>query len=157
VNGPVTPTQGIGAATRAPGRAQTLALVAVILVAVLGPLGLRAVNRLSPGTLRRNGFSVLVPGAQELDRREPDAPEAGDLLLPRREPHRLSLWAEWRWPDLTPRLSGAGGADRPAPASADSRPHLGVVASQACLCGVLFALILVLRSRTALDFIYFQF
>lgn len=143
MNGPVTPTQGIGAATRAPGRAQTLALVAVILVAVLVPLGLRAVNRLSPGTTARPSYLPAL--------------EAGDLLLPRREPHRLSLWAEWRWPDLTPRLSGAGGADRPAPASADSRPHLGVVASQACLCGVLFALILVLRSRTALDFIYFQF
>jgi len=143
VNGPVTPTQGIGAATRAPGRAQTLALVAVILVAVLVPLGLRAVNRLSPGTTARPSYLPAL--------------EAGDLLLPRREPHRLSLWAEWRWPDLTQRLSGAGGADRPAPASADSRPHLGVVASQACLCGVLFALILVLRSRTALDFIYFQF
>jgi len=56
VNGPVTSTQGIGAATRAPGRAQTLALVAVILVAVLVPLGLRAVNRLSPGTTARPSY-----------------------------------------------------------------------------------------------------
>jgi hypothetical protein len=89
VNGPVTPTQGIGAATRAPGRAQTLALVAMILVAVLVPLGLRAVNRLSPGTTARPSY---LPALEATRTREMafDAnvvtdlqalqPESGDTL-----------------------------------------------------------------------------
>jgi alginate O-acetyltransferase complex protein AlgI len=65
-----------------------------------------------------------------------------------------SLWCELRRPDLAPALAddrpatGAGPAERPAPA---------LVCFQACVCGLLFTAILVLRSRTALDFIYFQF
>jgi alginate O-acetyltransferase complex protein AlgI len=62
-----------------------------------------------------------------------------------------SLWAEGNWRDLVPSLSAA--PSQPVPA----RPPRGAVASQACLCGLLFAAILVFGSRTSLDFIYFQF
>ena len=62
-----------------------------------------------------------------------------------------SLWAERNWRDLVPSLSTAPAQPGPA------RPPLALVASQACLCGLLFAAILVFRSRTSLDFIYFQF
>jgi alginate O-acetyltransferase complex protein AlgI len=62
-----------------------------------------------------------------------------------------SIWAERRWTGLVPALSVA--PTRPG----TRRPPLALVASQACLCGLLFAIILVFRSRTSLDFIYFQF
>jgi alginate O-acetyltransferase complex protein AlgI len=73
-----------------------------------------------------------------------------------------SAWAEGRVADLMPGLSDGGVRRNPAlppePAVDDvSRPPLAIVASQACLCGLLFAVILVFRSRTSLDFIYFQF
>jgi alginate O-acetyltransferase complex protein AlgI len=62
-----------------------------------------------------------------------------------------SAWATGEWADLVPSLSAA-----PAqPGSA--RPSLALVSTQACLCGLLFAVILVFRSQTSLDFIYFQF
>ncbi|HEX6163291.1 MAG TPA: MBOAT family O-acyltransferase [Vicinamibacterales bacterium] len=56
------------------------------------------------------------------------------------------LWAEFRGPDLVTAI------ERPEPT-----PSWPRVASQAALCGVLFAVILVLRSQTALNFIYFAF
>ena len=39
----------------------------------------------------------------------------------------------------------------------EPRPLVTIVAAQACLAGLMFAAILVLGSRTSLDFIYFQF
>jgi hypothetical protein len=39
----------------------------------------------------------------------------------------------------------------------DALAAVRLVASQACLCGLLVAVILALHSRTSLDFIYFQF
>jgi len=63
-----------------------------------------------------------------------------------------SIWADRGWTDLVPSLTAAFPAT-PGP----TRPPLALVASQACLCGLLFAVILVFRSRTSLDFIYFQF
>jgi len=56
------------------------------------------------------------------------------------------LWAELGGRDLTASI------DRPEPA-----PRWSRVATQAALCGVMFAVILVLRSQTALNFIYFAF
>ena len=56
------------------------------------------------------------------------------------------LWAELGGLDLTASI------DRPEPA-----PRWSRVATQAALCGVMFAVILVLRSQTALNFIYFAF
>ncbi len=56
------------------------------------------------------------------------------------------LWAEFRAPDLVEAI------ERP-----EAAPGWPRVASQAVLCGVLFALILTLRSQTALNFIYFAF
>jgi len=56
------------------------------------------------------------------------------------------LWAELGGLDLT------AAVDSPA-----SAPHWGRVAAQAAVCGVLFAVILTLRSQTALNFIYFAF
>ncbi|HEX7282141.1 MAG TPA: MBOAT family O-acyltransferase [Vicinamibacterales bacterium] len=56
------------------------------------------------------------------------------------------VWAEMRAPDLSAAI------DTPETTVTWSR-----VASQAALCGLMFAAILVLRSQTALDFIYFAF
>lgn len=72
------------------------------------------------------------------------------------------LWARLRGADLVPSFSGADRTARtavaPSPADGpDAEPRFAIVASQALLCGLLFAVILVLRSRTTLDFIYFQF
>lgn len=64
-----------------------------------------------------------------------------------------SLWSTFRGTDLAPSLA----ADRQAVPETLARPAPALVFSQACLCGLLFTAILVLRSRTALDFIYFRF
>jgi alginate O-acetyltransferase complex protein AlgI len=56
------------------------------------------------------------------------------------------LWAELKWPDLTASL------DAP-----ELVVHWPRVAGQAVLAGLMMAAILTLRSRTALDFIYFAF
>ncbi|MEP6782017.1 MAG: MBOAT family O-acyltransferase [Acidobacteriota bacterium] len=56
------------------------------------------------------------------------------------------LWAEVKASDLTAAL------DR-----LEVGPRWGTVAAQATLCGVMFALILTLRSEAALNFIYFAF
>jgi hypothetical protein len=56
------------------------------------------------------------------------------------------LWAELRAPDLTKAI------DEP-----EAEPVWARVAAQAALCGVLFAIILVLRSQSTLNFIYFAF
>ena len=70
-----------------------------------------------------------------------------------------SLWAELGGPDLNAALAATRDIHgKPLPALAEDRgPRWLTVASQGCLCGLLFALILVLRSRASLDFIYFQF
>ena len=56
------------------------------------------------------------------------------------------VWAEWQGPDLVQAI------EMPQQA-----PNWSRVTAQAALCGVMFALILVLRSQTALNFIYFAF
>jgi hypothetical protein len=56
------------------------------------------------------------------------------------------IWAESKAPDLVEEI------ERPQPRVRWSR-----VAAQAALCGVMFAAILVMRSQTALNFIYFAF
>ena len=56
------------------------------------------------------------------------------------------LWAEFRGPDLTAAMERE-----------EARPEWPRVAAQAALCGVLFAIILVLRSQSTLNFIYFAF
>ena len=56
------------------------------------------------------------------------------------------LWAELGGLDLTAAVD-----------SPESAPRWGRVAAQAAVCGVLFAVILTLRSQTALNFIYFAF
>jgi D-alanyl-lipoteichoic acid acyltransferase DltB (MBOAT superfamily) len=56
------------------------------------------------------------------------------------------VWAELRGPDLVEAI------ERSEPA-----PRWPRVAAQAALCGVLFAVILVMRSQSALGFIYFAF
>ena len=57
-----------------------------------------------------------------------------------------SLWVAAGGPDLVGAML-----------QEETRPHLGRVAAQAGLAGLLFAGVLVLRSLTTLDFIYFQF
>ncbi|MBY0496480.1 MAG: MBOAT family protein [Cyanobacteria bacterium] len=56
------------------------------------------------------------------------------------------LWAETRGPDLARAME-----------TPESAAGWGRVAGQATLCGVMFAAILVMRSQTALNFIYFAF
>jgi alginate O-acetyltransferase complex protein AlgI len=56
------------------------------------------------------------------------------------------MWAEANAPDLVRAI------DVP-----EAAPRWGRVAAQSALCGVLFAAILVMRSQTALNFIYFAF
>jgi hypothetical protein len=56
------------------------------------------------------------------------------------------LWAELRGPDLAAAID--------APEREVNWPR---VAAQAALCGVLFAIILVMRSQSTLNFIYFAF
>jgi D-alanyl-lipoteichoic acid acyltransferase DltB (MBOAT superfamily) len=56
------------------------------------------------------------------------------------------LWAELRGPDLVAAI------DVP-----EASPRWRRVAAQAALCGVMFAVILVMRSQAALNFIYFAF
>ena len=61
------------------------------------------------------------------------------------------LWAHDLWVEL-------GGLDLTASIDAPELiPHWSRAVAQAVLCGVLFAVILTLRSQTALDFIYFAF
>jgi alginate O-acetyltransferase complex protein AlgI len=62
--------------------------------------------------------------------------------------YSIPLWAQSVWVEL----GRHGPVEEPAPASA-----WPLVALKAAGCGLAFAAILVLRSRTSLDFIYFQF
>ena len=69
-----------------------------------------------------------------------------------------SLWVETGGSSLLRTLPAAVDARGLAPpAVAERQPAWAVVVSQACLCGLLFAAILALRSQTSLDFIYFRF
>ena len=56
------------------------------------------------------------------------------------------VWAEMKAPDLSAAIE-----------IPETTVHWPRVATQAALCGLMFAAILVLRSQTALDFIYFAF
>jgi len=61
--------------------------------------------------------------------------------------YSIPLWAQSIWVELH------RGLTRPA----DEVPGLGMALLKAVACGAAFTAILVLRSRTSLDFIYFQF
>jgi alginate O-acetyltransferase complex protein AlgI len=81
--------------------------------------------------------------------------EAGAYLFTLSLFYSLPLWAQGLWAtrrglDLVPSLSASPGPHR-------LRPPLALVACQACVCGLLFAAILVFHSQTSLDFIYFHF
>ncbi len=75
--------------------------------------------------------------------------QAGAYLLLLSAVYSLPLWIHAAW-DALPfvRRADSGRAPYSAP---------GWIAAQALFCGVLFALILVFRSRESLSFIYFQF
>jgi len=65
--------------------------------------------------------------------------------------YSIPLWAHDLWVEL-------GGLDLTASIDApEVIPRWGRAVAQAALCGVLFAVILTLRSQTALNFIYFAF
>lgn len=64
------------------------------------------------------------------------------------------LWAECQGPDL---VAAIDSPSEPALRSLGEDGRWGRVAVQAALCGVMFAVILVMRSQTALNFIYFAF
>jgi hypothetical protein len=61
--------------------------------------------------------------------------------------YSIPLWAQSVWVELHRGLTGSG----------DEARTLGSAMLKALACGVAFTAILVLRSRTSLDFIYFQF
>ncbi len=63
--------------------------------------------------------------------------------------YSLPLWMHAAWEHTGPERAGAV-----APGVSTSPRRMAL---EAVLCGVLFAIILVFRSRTSLDFIYFQF
>jgi len=65
--------------------------------------------------------------------------------------YSIPLWVHDVWAELGG-LDLAAAIDRP-----ESQARWGRVATQAAVCGVLFAVILTLRSQTALNFIYFAF
>jgi hypothetical protein len=65
--------------------------------------------------------------------------------------YSLPLWIHSIWVELH---RGPDGERRPAPLLSRPWPQLVV---QGVACGLGFATILVFRSRTSLDFIYFQF
>ena len=73
--------------------------------------------------------------------------QAGTYLFLLAFGYSLPLWVQSVW------VEGHPGPD---PAEAE-RPALGASLLAAAACGATFAAILVLRSRTTLDFIYFQF
>ncbi len=77
--------------------------------------------------------------------------QAGSYLLVLAVLYSLPLWVQSAWARFSPiDLTAALRHD-------ESVPRFRLVAAQACLAGLMFACILVLRSYTALDFIYFQF
>ena len=65
--------------------------------------------------------------------------------------YSLPLWIQSGWVELH---RGSAGERRPAHVIEAAWPRLAI---QGTACGLAFAAILVLRSRTSLDFIYFQF
>jgi hypothetical protein len=65
--------------------------------------------------------------------------------------YSVPLWVQSLWVEATRRSTGA---EQPEPRPLASWPRLVL---QGVACGLVLAAILVLRSRTSLDFIYFQF
>jgi D-alanyl-lipoteichoic acid acyltransferase DltB (MBOAT superfamily) len=89
---------------------------------------------------------TLVPSAStELQR------QAANYLFLLAALYSLPLWVQGIWVRFV-------GADMTAAMTVpEARPRFGLVAVQGCLAGLMLAAILVLRSYTSLDFIYFQF
>jgi hypothetical protein len=99
---------------------------------------------------RERDFDVLVSdfllsplAASTADR------QTGAYLFMYAAVYSLPLWLHAVWDGLR--------SVRQAPADTVPYSTPGWIAAQALLCGVLFALILVFRSRESLSFIYFQF
>lgn len=89
---------------------------------------------------------TLVPGTAPLAERQ-----AGLYLFLVALSLSVPLWAHSLWTVW----QGRSYSDRPAQLEADVPTR--TVAWQALAVGVMFAVILVMRSRTSLDFIYFAF
>src|SRR5260221_7290406 len=77
----------------------------------------------------------------------PSERQAGLYLFLLAFGYSIPLWAQSLWVEL----------HRGAPRPADASSPLGLALLKALACGAAFTAILVLRSRTSLDFIYFQF
>jgi len=75
--------------------------------------------------------------------------QAGAYLFLLAALYSLPLWAHAAW-DALPFGRARAGRETPYAGA-------GWIVAQAILCGVLLALIVVLRSRESLSFIYFQF
>jgi hypothetical protein len=63
--------------------------------------------------------------------------------------YSIPLWVQSVWVELNRR--------EPVVTTEPALPRWSTLALQGVACGLAFAAILVLRSRTSLDFIYFQF
>ena len=77
--------------------------------------------------------------------------QAGNYLFVLALFYSLPLWIQGLWARFSP-LDLTRAMQEP-----EARPRFGLVAAQGCLAGLMFAAILVLRSYTSLDFIYFRF
>jgi D-alanyl-lipoteichoic acid acyltransferase DltB (MBOAT superfamily) len=77
--------------------------------------------------------------------------QAGGYLLILAVLYSLPLWIQSLWARFAP-IDLTSAMTR-----TEDEPRFGLVAAQACLAGIMFTGILLLRSYTSLDFIYFQF
>ena len=123
-------------------------------------LGMFALTNLGWLVFRETDLHTLVRDlALSPFHRSPFGRQAGAYLFLLAALYSLPLWIHSLWVYNRPAPQGADNG--PSATRVDPivghEPTLWRVAAQTCLSGVLFAAILILRSRTSLDFIYFRF
>ena len=129
------------ASLQAPRWLRTLRVIVMFLLTCIGWLIFRETE------LRQliADFALVPSASTPLER------SAGLYLFLLALLYSAPLWAHDLWVEL-------GGVDLTASIDAPELiPHWGRTVAQAALCGILFAVILTLRSQTALNFIYFAF
>jgi D-alanyl-lipoteichoic acid acyltransferase DltB (MBOAT superfamily) len=129
------------ASLQAPRWLRTLQVIVMFLLTCIGWLIFRETE------LRQliADFALVPSASTPLER------SAGLYLFLLALLYSAPLWAHDLWVEL-------GGVDLTASIDAPELiPHWGRTVAQAALCGILFAVILTLRSQTALNFIYFAF
>jgi len=130
-----------GAALRVPRWLRPLQVVAMFVLTCIGWLIFRETEL---GQLIAD-FGLVPSASTALER------STGLYLFLLALLYSMPLWVYDLWEEFAVTVTGTADAQR---SQAPSWPR---VAAQAALCGVLFAVILTLRSQTALNFIYFAF